>query len=446
MERARTTGSDRDAALRRVAIVLSSLPAPIASQLLSTFGPDSAARLRHAMSSLADVDPLEHRRVLQAFKGSLSQPSGSPTRSRQQPVPSMDDEISIGSESMGSGEGQGERGAGSRVVSSSTAEQSSPTSNASSLAFLGDVDDDTLMGMLRGEHPQTIALVLASIAPVQAARVLPSLDTALQGDALSRIGRLGEIPGDVVEEIAVHLRARIKQAENVNRSEAGQRALGAILAAMPQAVNHRAEPQAAAPARSTASADRHPHPTPASHRDQRDGFASAQPSGFAEADLSAVDQTHRLRLVTSLWPDETQPAAGDDPPNPQADASAPATHSAAVGADQQLPTLASTDSIHQHLLDLTAEELCEALGAVTTRQAILALCGLPHEVAQAVLSVLPRSQARQVRRGMSSLQTLELREIDEAKEAVASASMEAMGLIRSAQTNRQTSATARMAA
>jgi flagellar motor switch protein FliG len=441
MERARTTGSDREAALRRVAIVLSSLPAPVASQLLSTFDTDSVRRLRHAMTSLADVDPLEHRRALLAFKGSLSHPADPSSRSRQQPATGTDDEVSIGSSAE-----QGTTGAGSRVVPSSIPDQQSPSNRDNQLAFLADVDDDTLVGMLRGEHPQTIALVLASIAPAQAARILPSLDTALQGDALSRIGRLGEIPDDVVEEIASHLQSRIKQAERVNRSEAGQRALGAILAAMPQSVNHRDAPSTTAEPTSAGSSDRHSHPIPAAHPSPNAAQGATAPTRFSEADLSAVDQTHRLRMVTSLEPDETESVKTRAPaPTHSEDLSTP-PDPGNRGADPRVETLASTDSIHRHLLELTPEELCQALGSVATRQAILSLCGLPNEIAEAVLAILPRSQSKQVRRGMASLQSLELREIDEAKEAVAAASIDALGLPGATEATPRADSPIRMAA
>ena len=90
------------------------------------------------------------------------------------------------------------------------------------------------------------------------------------------------------------------------------------------------------------------------------------------------------------------------------------------------PILSSTDAIHEHLLALSPERLCAALGSVSTRQAMLALCGLPNEVGEAALAILPRGDAKAVRRGIASLQALELREIDAAKEAIAKASMQSV--------------------
>ncbi len=58
---------------------------------------------------------------------------------------------------------------------------------------------------------------------------------------------------------------------------------------------------------------------------------------------------------------------------------------------------------------------------------MLALCGLPNQVADSVLAILPRAHAKQVRMQMVTLNTLQLREIDEAKEKVALASLETSG-------------------
>jgi flagellar motor switch protein FliG len=75
-------------------------------------------------------------------------------------------------------------------------------------------------------------------------------------------------------------------------------------------------------------------------------------------------------------------------------------------------------------LGLAPEQLCQALGKVETRIAMLALCGLPNQVTESVLAVLPRAHAKKVRVKMNSLDSLHLREIDEAKERVAHASLD----------------------
>jgi hypothetical protein len=83
----------------------------------------------------------------------------------------------------------------------------------------------------------------------------------------------------------------------------------------------------------------------------------------------------------------------------------------------------SAADVHQRLIELTPTQLCQSLGLVDARDAILALCGLPVHVAEAALAVLPRIQAKQARAKINSLESLELREIDRAKATVAEASL-----------------------
>ena len=417
MANGRNSGSDREAMLRRVAIVLSNLPAPIATELLGSVDPQSRQAVRRTMTSLADVDPLERRRALQAFKGLIEQPPATVHPASQSPG-GVEDEVVIG------------RSAStpqptSRVVSSSVARNAS-ISDPSPLAFLGDVDDDTLISLLSVEHPQAIALVLASIAPNQAARVLPRLDPRVQTDALSRIGRLGDIPEATVVEVAEHFRTQVAQQSRAEQSATGQRALNAILAALPSSVaNSPATIDPASPTTGDADEARQPPIAPVS---------------FPSADVPAIDLTHKLRVAEHSWPEppvelnhqteSTSSSAIDRQPSdrPASDlihglqAEPPAAQQADESLDRA-PSLDSTDAIHQHLLRLPPSELCQALGRIDTRYAMLALCGLPTQVAESVFAMLPRAQAKQVRIQMNSLGSLHLREIDEAKEKVAHASL-----------------------
>ena len=60
---------------------------------------------------------------------------------------------------------------------------------------------------------------------------------------------------------------------------------------------------------------------------------------------------------------------------------------------------------------------------LTLGQQCSARCGLPNRVAESALSKLPKAEAKKVRTAMNSLGSLNLRDIDDAKEAVARASV-----------------------
>jgi flagellar motor switch protein FliG len=54
---------------------------------------------------------------------------------------------------------------------------------------------------------------------------------------------------------------------------------------------------------------------------------------------------------------------------------------------------------------------------------MLALCGLPNRNSEAALALLPKAVSKQVRSAIHSLGSLNLRDIDQAKEAVARVSI-----------------------
>ncbi|WP_442507546.1 hypothetical protein SH528x_006475 [Novipirellula sp. SH528] len=386
MNAAHQTGANREASLRRVAIVLSSLPSPVAATLLNSFDDAMKKSLRRTMTSLSDVDPLERQRALQAFKGSLESQQNRPSRSNS----GAQDEIQLRANSI-----DPNSSAGSSVMKQDreNAANRSPETTPhthTALSFLGDTEDEVLVTVIDGEHPQAVALVLASISPGQAARILPQLDPTVQKDALSRIGRLNDVPEEAVQELASHLRHRVQQCLSSQQKRAsqstGQRALNAILAAMPQPKSEsRSLPDPVSETRAPIETNR---------------IADVVDPNPANVEI------HSLRIAP-----ETKPSSTDDRAAPQAKARVPQTSSL------------STDSIHKHLISLTPLDLCQALGQVGTRQAMLTLCGLPNSNAEAALRVLPKAYAKQVRSQMNTLGSLELREIDEAKSAVATASM-----------------------
>ena len=364
---------DREANLRRVAIVLSSLPPAVAAKLLSTVDADAKQTLRRTITTLSDVDPLERQRALRAFKGSLQ---NNPHATQNTAIANQnDDEFVRSTHDVGSKTSETQHPL-SRVEKDSREAQ---PALSTPLSFLGDVEDSMLVGVLSEEHPQAVALVLASISPAQAARVLPQLNATLQQDTLHRISQLGDFPSAAIEDLADHLRSRIEKTRSTDRSSNGQRALSAILAALPKTNQE---------AKNASTAD----------------TASTQPT----ADRSEMtDSIVSLRVAPETV--ESQPQA--------ISAKAPST-------DQQNTVLHSTDAIHSYLTKLNPKVLCQALGRVGTNHALLTLCGLPSSVAEAALRELPRAQAKQVRTQLASLVSLKLREIDEAKALVAEAALQ----------------------
>lgn len=70
-----------------------------------------------------------------------------------------------------------------------------------SLAPLRSADPDQLMGTLRKEHPQTIALVLAYLNPDQTAHILRGLDPDLGSEIVLRMARMDKVMPDALRVV-----------------------------------------------------------------------------------------------------------------------------------------------------------------------------------------------------------------------------------------------------
>ncbi|MFA6412158.1 MAG: flagellar motor switch protein FliG [Syntrophales bacterium] len=74
---------------------------------------------------------------------------------------------------------------------------------------LRDVDPRVLLEFTKAEHPQTIALILVHLQPVQAAEIVESFSTEMQGEIIRRMATLKTVPREFIEEIAKTLEKEI---------------------------------------------------------------------------------------------------------------------------------------------------------------------------------------------------------------------------------------------
>lgn len=75
---------------------------------------------------------------------------------------------------------------------------------------LSDVDANTLSGLIRKEHPQTMALILAHLPPERGAEVLIQLPEHVQSDVLRRLATLDTVSPDVLELVEQALISEIQ--------------------------------------------------------------------------------------------------------------------------------------------------------------------------------------------------------------------------------------------
>lgn len=75
--------------------------------------------------------------------------------------------------------------------------------------FIRDIDPDQLVHILKDEHPQTVALILAHQPAGYAARVLGGFDAEFQAEIALRVGTMGRTTPDVIRRVESALRERL---------------------------------------------------------------------------------------------------------------------------------------------------------------------------------------------------------------------------------------------
>ena len=83
------------------------------------------------------------------------------------------------------------------------------------------VDPEQLSKFILGEHPQTIALILAHLNPANAAQLITLLPDELRADVLTRMASLDDISPDVVRRISTVIEQRLKTLGGPSREQHG---------------------------------------------------------------------------------------------------------------------------------------------------------------------------------------------------------------------------------
>ena len=83
------------------------------------------------------------------------------------------------------------------------------------------VDPEQLSKFILGEHPQTIALILAHLNSASAAQLITLLPDELRADVLTRMASLDDISPDVVRRISTVIEQRLKTLGGPSREQHG---------------------------------------------------------------------------------------------------------------------------------------------------------------------------------------------------------------------------------
>ncbi len=86
---------------------------------------------------------------------------------------------------------------------------------------LSNIDPKMIANFIKSEHPQTIAVILAHLDPMQAAKTLSFLPEALQTDVILRMAQLETVSPEVVKELEEALEEEVKSAGGAESHQVG---------------------------------------------------------------------------------------------------------------------------------------------------------------------------------------------------------------------------------
>ncbi len=361
-----------DNALRRVAILLNNLDAENRRRLLAHFPAAEASRLRSAAASLTDVDPLEVRRVVTAFMGRISVVQNEAVTAETQ------------APQVAAAEG------------STNSKQ-----KANQLDFLSQCSDVTLLKAVESEHPQTIAVVLASLQSEQAARLLKALPENLRIEAIRRLGRLDEIPQEVLDDVGRHLKSLVGNLEPLMSSES-RRTLTSILAAFGDGERESLVGSLANSDGLIASALADIQRTALSVGAANVGGGPGITGPTARSEMSLPEQRGAAEN-------------GNIQRNAQSNTQNSATANDANYRRLESPSDRSTAEVDLLLESLPPRDLQVVLAALDAREALLTLCGLSNQAVKRLLRSLPRRQSKAIQARMTQMGAMDFHEIESAK-------------------------------
>ncbi|MEZ2345943.1 flagellar motor switch protein FliG [Terriglobus sp. RCC_193] len=200
--------------LRKAAILIVTLGEETAKALLRELGELEVQRLTEELSRVGDISPEEQTQVLLEFYG-LQETQQYMLRG------GMDYATRLLTETFGRQRAQ-------ELIRDTN--RASVEDKASDLAALQKMDPTQLSKFLEGEHPQTVAVVLAHLNPKRGSLVLMQLPEDLRVEAVRRLAEMRQFSPEMAQRVAMILYKRIHALGSTGRqSYAGFKAVADLL-------------------------------------------------------------------------------------------------------------------------------------------------------------------------------------------------------------------------
>jgi flagellar motor switch protein FliG len=373
-----------DSNLRKAAVLIRSLDGDTAAVMLGQLSAAEAASIRAAIRELGPLDPEEQADVAAEFH--RTRPATA-TRSHG----AVELELSTSAEAAG--------------LNNDELHPAPLTSSASSkrFEFLASASVEALVRFLSREHSQTIAVVLAHLAPERAAGVLVALPSRLQADTVERLSVLGETDSESVTALEQELAAWMATRGEDRGTLAKRRETVANILAATDAKTRRGI------VANLRSRNRH-------LAEQIEPSERAVPEHMRKpagrrhfASKQAFDTNASIQR--GLSPVKTAPRVEAS----QVTATLPATAPAPVATSNMLPV--EFDQIGY----FDTQSLAVLLRDVDANVLAIALAGSREELVDKICSQMPKRIARAFRRELRRLGPMRLSDIEGAQKIIAEA-------------------------
>lgn len=197
-------------ALRKAAILISTLDERTAEALLGQMAPEEASKVRSALVELDEIPSAEEQQVLTEFMRQQE----SPALAKALYAEASDVELEISS------------------AQPDDQPAPPPADLPLPLQFLASVAAEQLARALHSEQPQTIAAVIAHLTPAQSAGVLEHLPPELATDSLERLATLAPLAPAVLADLEQELQRRLAMQGGPLPNSAAAERLSAVIGAM----------------------------------------------------------------------------------------------------------------------------------------------------------------------------------------------------------------------
>jgi flagellar motor switch protein FliG len=377
-------------ALRKAAILVTALDRDSADALLEQMPGEQAAQIRNALVELPDVNRTEQEEVLREF---LSGKQGT--------MPELADEQGV------------ELDLKSNPEEVSTKDVSSQRGDIiPRFQYLKRATPATLIRLLRDEHPQIVAVVIAHLPPAKAAAIIEAIDDKLQIDVLQRVAAIGDADPDSILQLDRELSDTLRKIEPaVQLHASGLQTVTAILAATKQR-------QAIVQRLSLSNSPLTHHvcgdaTSSFDHRNDHTTSPSVAPLDDGTP-LRSIDRAENQKSGSrdhrDPQLDHRQSSQQDQPPQTWPSISSPT----AVPAEDSPGDVPAAAFRFNDIARLSDHDLTVLFRSAPPQVLLLSLLGADVSLVNRLMRQLPAADARKFRQRLNQTSPLSLQDIDEA--------------------------------